>query len=76
MLTRAAKPLDTGQEILTYPILNFLTIFIFILLHLAYPTKPLALVTAITKLAPWRLGGKPCTIHRTIKPKKTQVEQP
>ena len=32
------------------------------LLHLAYPTKTLA--TAITKLAPWRLRGKPCTICR------------
>jgi hypothetical protein len=52
-----------GQEILTYLFFNILPIFITVLLHLAYPTKTLA--TAITKSAPWRLQGKPCTICRT-----------
>ena len=52
-----------GQEILSYLFFNILPIFITILLHLAYPTKTLA--TAITKSAPWRLRGKPCTICHT-----------
>ena len=60
MLACAAGPLDTGQEILTYLILNFLPIIIYTLIYLAYPTKTLA--TAITRLAPWHLRGKPPTI--------------
>jgi len=63
LLACAAGPLDTGQQIFTYLFLNFLPIFTFILLHLAYPTKTLA--TAIIKSAPWRLGGKPRAICRT-----------
>jgi hypothetical protein len=48
---------------LTYLFFNILSIFITILFHLAYPNKTLA--RAITKLAPWCLRGKPCTICRT-----------
>jgi hypothetical protein len=56
LLVCAAGPLDTGQDISTYLFylfLNFLPTFIVILLHLAYPTKALAMV--IGKSAPWRL---------------------
>jgi hypothetical protein len=63
LLACAAGPLDTEQQIFTYLFLNFLPIFIFILLRLAYPTKTLA--TAIIKTAPWRLRGKPRAIRRT-----------
>jgi len=63
LLACAAGPLDTGQKSFTYIFLNFLPIFIFILLHLAYPTKTLA--TAIIKSTPWRLWGKPRAIRRT-----------
>jgi hypothetical protein len=63
MLVCMAGPLDTGQQILTYLILNFLPIIIFTLIYLTYPTKPLAM--AITKSAPWRLRGKPRTIRCT-----------
>ena len=63
LLACAAGPLDTGQEIFTYLFLNILPIFIFILLHLAYPTKTLA--TTIAKTAPWRLRGKPRAIRCT-----------
>jgi hypothetical protein len=51
-----------GQDISTYLFLNFLPIFIIILLHVAYPTKTLA--TAIGKSAPWHFRGKPRTICR------------
>jgi len=63
LLACAAGPLDTGQQIFTYLFLNFLPTFIIILLHLAYPTKTLAMV--IIKSAPWRLRGKPRAIRRT-----------
>ncbi len=35
---------------------------IYVLCHLAYPTKNLA--TTIHKMAPWRLKGKPCIFQR------------
>ncbi len=57
-----AGPLDTGQQIMTYLFVQFLPIIIFILCHLAYPTKSLA--TTIHKMAPWRLRGKPCLVWR------------
>jgi hypothetical protein len=60
MLACAAGPLDTGRQILTYLILNFLPIIIFTLIYLTYLTKTLAM--AIPKSAPWRLWGKPRTI--------------
>ena len=61
VLVCTAGPLDTGQQILTYHILNFLPmIIIFTLIYLVYPTKTLA--TAISKLAPYCLRGKPHTI--------------
>jgi hypothetical protein len=63
LLVCAAGPLDTGKDILTYLFLNFLPIFIIILLHVAYPTKTLA--TAIIKSASWRLRGEPRAIHHT-----------
>ena len=45
------------------PIHQLPTNLTFTLLNLAYPTKTLA--TAIIKLAPWRLRGKPRAIRRT-----------
>ncbi len=39
-----------------------LPIIIFILCHLAYPPKSLAMT--IHKMAPWHLQGKPCVIQR------------
>jgi hypothetical protein len=66
VVSMAAGPLDTGQDIssyLFYLFLNFLPTFIMIFFHLAYPTKTLA--KAIVKSAPWRLRGKPRPIRRT-----------
>jgi hypothetical protein len=57
-----AGPLDTGQQIMTYLFVQFLPITIFILCHLTYPTKSLAMT--IHKMALWRLQGKPCVIQR------------
>ena len=57
-----AGPLDTGQQIMTYLFVQFLPIIIFILCHLVYPTKSLAMT--IHKMALWRLQGKPCVIQR------------
>ncbi len=56
-----AGPLDTGQQIMIYLFVQFLPIIIFVLCHLAYPTKSLA--TTIHKMAPWRLRGKPHVIR-------------
>jgi hypothetical protein len=49
-------------KIMTYLFVQFLPKIIFILCHLAYPTKSLAMT--IHKTAPWCLRGKPCVIQR------------
>jgi hypothetical protein len=47
---------------------------IYVLCHLAYPTKNLA--TTIHKMAPWRLKGKPCVIpRRRVKRYKKPVRE-
>ncbi len=85
MVVCVAGPLDTGQ-FLTYLYILLLPVIVLNLIYLAYPTKIVAKV--ITKSAPWRLQGTPCTIFRTrvkrykipeqnFKPKaKSPVEQP
>ena len=62
MVVCAAGPLDTGQ-FLTYLYILLLPVIVLNLIYLAYPTKIVAKV--ITKSAPWRLQGTPCTIFRT-----------
>ena len=62
MLVCAAGPLDTGQ-FLTYLYILLLPVIVLNLIYLAYPTKIVAKV--ITKLAPWRLRGRPRAICRT-----------
>ncbi len=47
---------------------------IYVLCHLAYPTKNLA--TTIHKTAPWRLKGKPCVVqHKRVKRYKKPIRE-
>ncbi len=47
---------------------------IYVLCHLAYPTKNLA--TTIHKTAPWRLKGKPSVIqHKRVKRNKKTIRE-
>ena len=62
MLVCVAGPLDTGQ-LLTYLYTLLLPVIVLNLIYLTYPTKFVAKV--ITKLAPWRLRGRPHAIRRT-----------
>jgi hypothetical protein len=48
--------------IMTYLFIQLLPMTIYVLCHLAYPTKNLA--TMIHKMAPWRLKGKPPVVQR------------
>ncbi len=59
---------------MTYLFVQFLPIIIFILCHLAYPTKSLA--TAIHKMAPWRLRGNSCIVrYKRVKNYKKPVRK-
>jgi hypothetical protein len=57
-----AGPLNTVQQIMTYLFIQLFPMTIYVLCHLAYPTKNLA--TTIHKTAPWCLKGKPCVVQR------------
>ena len=54
--------MGTGQ-FLTYIYVLLLPVIVLNLIYLAYPTK--IVVKVITKLAPWRLQGKPHAIRHT-----------
>jgi hypothetical protein len=57
-----AGPLNTGQQIMTYLFIQLLPMTIYVLCHLAYPTKNLAMT--IHKMAPWCLKEKPHVVQR------------
>jgi hypothetical protein len=57
-----AGPLNTGQQIMTYLFIQLLPMTIYVLCHLAYPTKNFA--TMIQRTAPWCLKRKPCVVPR------------
>ncbi len=66
LLECMAGPLNTGQQIMTYLFIQLLPMTIYLLCHLAYPTKNLA--TMIHKMAPWCLKGKPRVVqHKRVK---------
>ncbi len=69
-----AEPLYTGQQIMTYLFVQFLPIIIFILCHLAYLTKSLAMT--ISKMAPWCLRGNSCVVQcKRVKKYKKPVRE-
>ena len=47
---------------MTYLFIQLFPMTIYVLCHLAYPTKNLA--TTIHKMAPWRFNGKLCIIQQ------------
>ncbi len=59
---------------MTYLFIQLLPMTIYMLCHLAYPTKNLA--TTIHKTAPWRLKGKPCVAqHKRVKRYKKPIRK-